>query len=51
MMALEIGSKPRVLQYDVGGLREDYVLLEVDEALLRTIEAEGCVVHQGMYVY
>lgn len=37
-MSLQLSkSKPRQLHYAAGGLKEDFTLLEVDEALLETI--------------
>jgi hypothetical protein len=43
-MSLQLSShKPRQLAYAAGGLRGDYRLLEVDEALLRTIQDGECV--------
>lgn len=39
-MSLQLSShKPRQLQYAVGGLRADFRLLEVDDALLAAIQA------------
>jgi hypothetical protein len=43
-MSLQLSkSKPRQLQYAVGGLREDFKLIEVDEKLLDAITNDQCV--------
>lgn len=43
-MSLQLSkTKPRQLQYAVGGLREDYKLIELDESLLDAITNDQCV--------
>ncbi len=43
-MALHLSSrKPRQLHYHHTGLKDDYMLLEVDDAILQDIKTSGCV--------
>jgi hypothetical protein len=43
-MSLQLSkTKPRQLQYAVGGLREDLKLIELDEKLLDAIKNDQCV--------